>query len=795
MESNVRKKFRIGGMTCISCQNKIEKKLSNTAGIESAAVSYSAGTAEVIFDADRISFKDICAIIDKLDYKVLSENERSKPDTSHVLGILAIIVSLYVLLQQFGILNLLVPSQLADAGMGYGMLFVIGLITSIHCIAMCGGINLSQCIPHSGKAALSEKRNLLSTFVPAFLYNLGRVISYTTVGFILGFIGLLFGGGSGAGLPVLAQGILKLLAGVFMVIMGINMLGIFPELRKLQPQMPKFLAHKINRGKARSKSPLIVGLLNGLMPCGPLQSMQIVALASGNPFAGALSMFLFSLGTVPLMLGLGSMVSALGQKFTKKVMSIGAVLVVVLGLAMLSQGGSLSGLLPPDLLLPIILSLCAVGIVSRIPFRRITNRVVPTVTVALVAFLTVLLFNSRIGNANDENNQSADIVDGKQVIASTLSSGKYPNITVTAGIPVKWIINAPKGSINGCNDKMNIQEFGIRNYEFKEGDNVVEINPTETGKIQYSCWMGMIHGSITVTEADAAAAEAPPVDDYASDISTGSTDPTPAGYKIPTEEVAVAEKTTYDGSYPIQEVTIELTDSGYSPAVMVVEQGLDVKWNIKNSTTDTAASTQLLVPDYASQLSLEQGDNSLIFTPDESFDFSTGDNKFYGYVKVVDDVDTADIAAIKAEAGNFQTLIYPPETFKPLENSDSSSSQGAQSTIKDGVQYVTSTVSSGGYEPIQVQKGIPVQWTLNAPGDSLSSCNNSIVIPEYNLKIQLKPGDNLIEFTPDRSGTFAFSCWMGMVRSTITVVNEDGTVDAAADDGSSDLPSCCGSSY
>lgn len=53
------------------------------------------------------------------------------------------------------------------------------------------------------------------------------------------------------------------------------------------------------------------------MPCGPLQSMQIVALASGNIFTGAFSMFCFSLGTVPLMLGFGSVVSALGKHFTR----------------------------------------------------------------------------------------------------------------------------------------------------------------------------------------------------------------------------------------------------------------------------------------------------------------------------------------------------------------------------------------------------------------------------------------------------------------------------------------------
>ncbi|HWQ51638.1 MAG TPA: hypothetical protein VN369_07530, partial [Terriglobales bacterium] len=89
-------------------------------------------------------------------------------------------------------------------------------------------------------------------------------------------------------------------------------------------------------------------------------------------------------------------------------------------------------------------------------------------------------------------------------------------------------------------------------------------------------------------------------------------------------------------------------------------------------------------------------------------------------------------------------------------------------------------------------KGIPVKWTLQAPAGSLNGCNNAIVIPEYDLQVGLKAGDNVIEFTPDRSGTFAFSCWMGMVRSSIVVTNADGTVDAAGDDGSDSLPSCCG---
>lgn len=497
------KLLRIGGMTCVNCQNKIQKKLSNTSGITEVTVSYNERSAKITYDTDLISLSSIVTIIENLDYEVLSEQEEERIDLSRIICLLVIIISLYIMLQQLGILNLLVPSQLADTSMGYGMLFIVGVITSVHCIAMCGGINLTQCIPNKNVSLKNSRR--LEAFRPSFLYNLGRIVSYTAVGFILGFVGMLISGGSGTGLPTLVQGILKLIAGIFMVIMGINMLEIFPWLRKFNPRLPKFLAVKIGNQKGKSRQPLIVGLLNGLMPCGPLQSMQIVALASGNPFAGGFSMFLFSLGTVPLMLGLGSIVSALGKKFAQKVMSIGAVLVVVLGLAMLSQGGSLSGMLLPNRLLLMVIALSILGVIGSIPFQKTLYK-----GGSLVAAAVIMIAGSTVwSHIAEVNNQKAaasaqvevELEDGVQVINSTLASGSYPNITVLAGIPVKWIINAPAGSINGCNYKMLLEEYGIE-YSFHEGENVIEFTPTKAGSYGYTCWMGMIRGNIYVADGD-----------------------------------------------------------------------------------------------------------------------------------------------------------------------------------------------------------------------------------------------------------------------------------------------------
>ena len=499
------KRFYIGGMTCANCQNRIESKLRSLPGVKEVRVSFRNGTAQIDFDEKKISFTRIEREIDKLGYKVLNEGKAGRKNIVRAIGLLAAIIVLYVILQQFGILNLLVPSQLADSSMGYSMLFVIGLLTSIHCIAMCGGINLSQCLP---KTAVGESEKKGAAFLPSVLYNLGRVVSYTLVGFLLGLIGWLVGGSSGVGVPVLLQGIMKLVAGVLMIVMGINMLGIFPWLRRLNIQMPGSLSKRIGQKKATAVRPFAVGFLNGLMPCGPLQSMQILALASANPFIGALSMLLFSLGTVPLMLGLGSIVTVLGKRFTSAVMNVGAVLVTVLGFAMLSQGGSLTGWLSSEILLFLIIGLSVIGIASMIPFAKKTYRAISVIT-AVVLVLSAGIVLTRSKQDTHPTDANAQIVDGVQNVNSTLLPGQYPTITVQAGIPVKWTIDAPTGSINGCNYKMIIQKYGIE-HVFQEDKNVIEFTPTEAGTLTYTCWMGMIKGKIIVTES--AVADSTPSD-------------------------------------------------------------------------------------------------------------------------------------------------------------------------------------------------------------------------------------------------------------------------------------------
>jgi hypothetical protein len=122
--------------------------------------------------------------------------------------------------------------------------------------------------------------------------------------------------------------------------------------------------------------------------------------------------------------------------------------------------------------------------------------------------------------------------------------------------------------------------------------------------------------------------------------------------------------------------------------------------------------------------------------------------------------------------------------------------EAPQGEAPENVQKVRTSLASG-YEPITVTAGIPVEWTIDAPEGSIYGCNYIMVAPEFGIEHEFTPGENVIRFTPGAAGTYPYSCWMGMIGSTITVV-EPGT---SADDPSAPaapaytvppiLGSCC----
>jgi hypothetical protein len=182
--------------------------------------------------------------------------------------------------------------------------------------------------------------------------------------------------------------------------------------------------------------------------------MQLYALQSGSVALGALSMFVFSLGTLPLMFGFGALSGLLGGRFKGKAMVAGASFVILMGLFMFSNGANLSGFTLPS--------------ISGTPSAQTADDGV-TVTVS----------------------------NGEQIVNATLTRYGYPSFTVKKDMPVKFILNAPEGSLTGCNSGIVIPSLGVEK-RLSQGENVIEFTPRDTGTIDYSCWMGMIRSSFTV---------------------------------------------------------------------------------------------------------------------------------------------------------------------------------------------------------------------------------------------------------------------------------------------------------
>lgn len=442
MAAKAKLNLKVTGMTCAQCEKIIQKSLKGHEGVLHASVSFKTNHVEVIYDPDLMSRDGIVSIIEHCGYEVksLNSNKTDKEQTSlKTIGMAVFLVALYLIISNTIGFNTLPEVQ---ASMGYGMLFVVGLLTSIHCIAMCGGINLSQCMQ---PIATDGPR---SVYKSSLLYNSGRVISYTVIGAIVGALGSVI---SFAG-P--AKGLVALLAGGFMILMGINMMGLVPSLKKYNLQLPSGL-RQLFLGKKQQRGPFIVGLLNGLMPCGPLQTMQLYALGTGSALTGALSMLAFSLGTVPLMFGFGAISSLMSRNLTKTMMKISAMLVIVMGMVMFQRGAALSGI-----------SLDAV-------------QVNPAVAEELVS--------------------EVEIVNGVQMINLEVKANRYPEFAIKANMPAKINFHVAEGNLNGCNNTILIPAYGVEK-PLEVGDNWVEFTPTTSGKIPYSCWMGMINSQITVVE-------------------------------------------------------------------------------------------------------------------------------------------------------------------------------------------------------------------------------------------------------------------------------------------------------
>ena len=224
------------------------------------------------------------------------------------------------------------------------MAFLTGLLGSGHCIGMCGGI----------VAALSLSRTeKQGTILFQLLYNIGRIITYTGIGWLVGWLGSAFAYANTLAGPARA---LLIASDLFVIILGLGSAGLFAflNLNVMQLEFPGPV-QKITRAVSRLRmlppalSALPLGLIMGFLPCGFLYAMIIAAGQSAEALNGALMMFSFGLGTMPALFLFGSTAHWLTKRMRTLMLRWAGIMVALMGAYNLYRHLVLAQCCPPFL--------------------------------------------------------------------------------------------------------------------------------------------------------------------------------------------------------------------------------------------------------------------------------------------------------------------------------------------------------------------------------------------------------------------------------------------------------------
>jgi len=436
--------WAVTGMHCASCERLIGDTLKKVPGAKEVEVSLSKRKAALKLD-DQAVDPDLAALnkelkpfgyalMDPSACAVCEVDATQSSWSRRILEALGMVVVVYLVWTIIvSPLTRFVPSVTATQSLL--ALFGLGVVASLStCLATTGGFLLAY--------TSVEKTRSKIAWVHA-----GRLAAFAIGGFLLGAIG--------GALPSLGgvYGWVSLILGIGFTLVGLHLLGLTPSLASMGIRIPasasKF-ADKIARRQGKA-TPLIVGALTFILPCGFTQTAQALALASGSAMRGAAMLIAFSLGTLPVLIGVTMFGSSAKPHHRILRLATGAILLlfalsqVNAGLTIMGSSFTLSGFGKPS------------GQVAQ-----------PTVT----------------------NGQ-------EQTIVMQVSDRGYEpdRIVLKKGIPVVWDIRAERNL--GCASAIVVPKYNIRRT-LSAGSNIIRFTPTESGTIPFSCSMGMIRGTFIV---------------------------------------------------------------------------------------------------------------------------------------------------------------------------------------------------------------------------------------------------------------------------------------------------------
>ncbi len=441
----------IAGMHCRSCELLTEEELGSVPGVEKVRTNFRKGVAEVSYLGKQPSADALVAAVERAGYAVgtgrrlwVSTNMEQWVTT---LFAFSVVVVLFFFAKAFGLFDISLGASEKLSSLPFVLLLgvVAGLST---CMAMVGGLVLAV------SARFSERHpeaTVRQKFLPNLYFNGGRIIGFAFLGGVLGFFG------SNFQLSAFSIGLLTAIIGGVMLLVGLQLLELFPRLSAWKLMLPKGMARlfgiQSHTKKEYSHSrAMLLGALTFFLPCGFTQLIQLFVVAQGNTLVGAITMGTFALGTAPGLLGIGGVAATAKGSFRQFFFKIAGIIVIALGVFNFRNGTSL------------------------------------------------LRLGGETASESGKSEQTITTPSQEtQVIRITQkANGYFPStLSVKRGQPVKLIIDSE--DLYTCAASFIMPKEGIRKT-LKPGENVLEFTPDAAGDLPFSCSMGMYRGVINVVD-------------------------------------------------------------------------------------------------------------------------------------------------------------------------------------------------------------------------------------------------------------------------------------------------------
>ena len=331
-------------------------------------------------------------------------------------------------------------------------LFVAGLTTGLlaggaSCAAVQGGL-LASAVTRRHDALSSQSHT--GPFAPVAAFLGAKLVSHTLLGAALGVLG------AAIQPSAQVQALLLIGAAVLMVVFALDLLGV-SAVRRFVPQPPAAWGRRVRRSAKSSSAvaPAILGFLTVLIPCGVTLSMELVAITSGSPLAGAAVMAGFVIGTGPLFAVIGVVLRSAARLWQGRLTIATGVIILGIAVWTLTSGVRLGGWWPDG----------STPAAAAVPAETLR------------------------------------IVDGRQVVTiKALSDGYQPAVvSAKAGVPTTLVIATDR--TGGCIRSLVIPSMDKQLILEPTGEASIDLGTPKAGTLKYSCGMGMYSGRVVFEAA------------------------------------------------------------------------------------------------------------------------------------------------------------------------------------------------------------------------------------------------------------------------------------------------------